>query len=99
MKKIILLCSIGLIANSLLSQDKKDLTISFGTGIFNSPYYTNSKSRQFYNIDFAYSITNKHKIVTSFLAGKHRYYDNARSNNAVPLNTPGFEKNRNAEAE
>ena len=99
MKIFILSCFIALTTTNLFSQDKKDLTISLGTGIYNSPYYTNAKSRPFYNFDFSYNISKRHIIATTFLAGKHFYYDNIRSNNAVPLTTPGYEKNTNATAE
>jgi hypothetical protein len=87
------------LSSALLSQDKKDLKISIGTGILNSPYYTNANARQMYDFSLEYAITKKHKITSDYLSGKHFYYDNVRSNNAVPLNTPGYEKNANATAE
>jgi hypothetical protein len=99
MKIIFLTLLIGLSATNLFAQEKKDLRISFAAGIFNSPYYTNAMRREFYNFDFDYLITNRHILSTSFMSGHHRYYDNVLSNNAVPLNTPGYEDNANAEAD
>ena len=82
----------------VFSQDKKDLKISLTTGLFNSKYYTNAKSRQFYNLGFDYSITKRHSICTDFISGQHRYYDSIRVTSPIPLSTPGFEKHTNAEA-
>jgi hypothetical protein len=79
-------------------QDKKDLKLSLSTGSFNSTYYTNAKSRQFYNFGFEYSVTKRRFISADFTSGQHRYYDNIRSDNAIPLTTPGYEKHTNAEA-
>lgn len=83
----------------LFGQDKKDLSISLSTGIFNSPYYTNDKGRFFYALDFGYQLSRRHNISTNFTAGKHQYFDDVHSNNAVPITTPGYEQNRNGLAE
>jgi hypothetical protein len=99
MKKLIFTTIIGLTIINLFAQEKKDLSISFASGIFNSPFYPNAKARPFYNFDFSYNIEKHHAIATTFIAGKHFYYDNKRSNNAVPLDVPGYEKNRNAIAD
>ena len=99
MKKAILTALTVITVLTISAQDKKNLTISFGTGILNSPYYTNARKRQFYNFDFTYHLNERHKIGTSFLSGEHLYYDNVRSNNAVPLTTPGYEDNTNATAD
>jgi hypothetical protein len=99
MKKIILTILTGFIVLSSSAQDKKNLTISLATGFLNSPYYTNAKTRQFYNVDFTYHLNERHKIASSFLSGEHLYYDNEKSNNAVPLTTPGYEENTNATAD
>lgn len=98
-KKLSLIFLGGFTSIILFGQDKKDLTISFGTGIFNSPYYTNARAFQFYNFDFDYYINERHIISTNFLSGKHRYYDSIHSNNEIPLNTPGYEDHTNATAE
>ncbi|MGZ8536845.1 MAG: hypothetical protein ACXWV9_01215 [Flavisolibacter sp.] len=99
MKTSILTLIIGHLATNLFAQETKDLRISMAVGIFNSPYYTNAKKREFYNFDADYFITERHILSTNFMSGHHRYYDNVRSNNAVPLNTPGYEENTNATAD
>jgi hypothetical protein len=99
MGKFILTTFIFLTTGVVFSQSKKDLGISFGIGVFNSPYYTNAKNREFYNLDFDYYIGNRHILSANFLKGSHRYYDSVHSNNAVPLSTPGYEDNTNSEAD
>jgi hypothetical protein len=99
MKKLCLTVFTGLTTIILFGQDKKDLTISIGAGIINSPYYTNAKPYKFYNFDFEYHITDRHKISTNFLSGRHRYFDSVHSNNFVSTGIPGYEDNANAEAE
>jgi hypothetical protein len=79
-------------------QDKKDLNVSLAIGFFNSSYYANAKSRQFYNFSFDYYITKRHIICADFISGQHRYYDSIRVTTPIPLTTPGFEKHTNAEA-
>ncbi len=81
------------------SQDKKDLKISLGAGLFSSHYYTNSKQRPAYNFSLEYSISKRHKISADYLSGKHQYFDNFNSNNSVPITTRGYEKNANSIAE
>ncbi|MBP6431513.1 MAG: hypothetical protein KA319_07090 [Ferruginibacter sp.] len=80
------------------SQEKKDLKISISTGFFNTQYYTNAKARQFYNLGFDYSITNRHSICADFNSGQFRYYDSIRVTSPIPISTPGFEKHTNADA-
>jgi hypothetical protein len=99
MKKVVLAVFMVYTTIILFGQEKKDLTISVGAGRFNSPYYTNNKTRTFFNFDFDYYISERHIISTNFLSGKHRYYDSLNSNNAVPLSTPGYEDNANATAD
>lgn len=96
MRANILTFIITFLATTLSAQGKKDLRLSLSTGIFNSPYYTNARKREFYNFDFEYFINNRHILSTSFMSGHHRYYDNVLSNNAVPLNITGYEKNTNS---
>jgi hypothetical protein len=97
-KQIISILFTLFFVGQVLGQDKKDLKISLATGLFNSKYYTNAKSRQFYNLGFDYSITKKHSIGTDFISGQHRYYDNIRVTSPIPLSTPGYETHTNAEA-
>jgi hypothetical protein len=99
MRKSILTIFIILSIHTVSGQGKKDLTISLGTGVFNSPYYTNAYKREFYNLDFDYQSGGRHIISANFLKGSHRYYDSINSNNAVPLSTPGYETNANSEAD
>jgi len=99
MKKIILSIIILTTTVSVFSQNKKNMTISFGMGVFNSPYYVNAMKREFYNFDFDYSVGSRHILSANFLKGNHRYYDSVHSNNAVPLSTPGYEDNTNSEAD
>lgn len=94
---IILVLSFNLIGQ-VFSQDKKDLKISLATGFFNSKYYSNAKSRQFYNFGFEYSITDRHSLSTDYTSGQFRYYDSIRVTTPIPLSTPGYEKHTNAEA-
>jgi len=82
----------------VIGQEKKDLKVSLATGIFNSKYYTNAKPRQFYNLGFEYSITNRHSISSDFTSGQHRYYDSIRVTTPIPLSTQGYENHTNAEA-
>lgn len=86
------------LSSQIFSQGKKDLKISMATGFFNTTYYTNAKSRQFYNFGFEYAITDKHSLSTDFTSGQFRYYDNIRVTTPIPLSTPGYEKHTNAEA-
>jgi hypothetical protein len=86
------------ICGQVFSQEKKDLKISLATGLFNSKYYTNAKSRQFYNFSFEYSITNRHSLSSDYLSGQFRYYDSIRVTTPIPLSTPGYERHTNAEA-
>lgn len=79
-------------------QNKKDLKLSLSTGFFNSSYYTNAKSRQFYNLGFDYSVAKRHIIAADFISGQHRYYESSRVTTPIPLSTPGYEKHTNAEA-
>jgi hypothetical protein len=94
---IILVFSFNLIGQ-VFSQDKKDLKISLSTGFFNSKYYTNAKSRQFYNFGFEYSITKRQSLSADYTSGQFRYYDDIRVTTPIPLSTPGYEKHTNAEA-
>lgn len=82
----------------VLAQEKKDLKISLATGFFNSKYYTNAKSRQFYNFGFEYSIANRHSLSADYTSGQFRYYDSIRVTTPIPLSTPGYENHTNAEA-
>ena len=99
MKKTLFSVLVFIIPWTAFSQVKRDLAVSFGMGIFNSPYYTNAQQREFYSLDFDYHIGNRHILSTNFLKGKHRYYDSTHSNNAVPLSTPGYEDNANTDAD
>ena len=99
MKKITLTAFAFLSALTIFSQTKRDLSISLGVGMFNSPYYTNAKKRTFYNLDFDYHIGSRQILSANFLKGNHLYYDSTHSNNAVPLNIPGYENNANSEAD
>ena len=94
---IILVLSFSLIGQ-VFSQDKKDLKISLATGLFNSKYYTNAKSRQFYNFSFEYSLTRRHSLSADYISGQFRYYDSIRATTPIPLSTPGYQKHTNAEA-
>jgi len=99
MKTITLTIFILFSSWTAFTQSKKDVTIAFGIGAFNSPYYENAHKREFYNFDFDYHIESRHILSANFLKGSHRFYDNVHSNNAVPLNTPGYEDNANSEAD
>ena len=61
-------------------QDKKDLAVSFSTGILNSPYYYKAYAGSFFGFGFDYHISKRHILSASYLAGKHDYYDNILSN-------------------
>lgn len=98
LRQVIILTLFFNLFGQVFSQDKKDLKISLGTGFFNSKYYTNAKSRQFYNFGFEYSITNRHSLSTDYTSGQFRYYDSVRVTTPIPLSTPGYEKHTNAEA-
>lgn len=80
------------------AQDKKDLKLSLSTGLFNSNDYINATPRQFYNFSLEHSVEKRHIIAADFISGQFFYYDNKRSDNAIPLTTPGYEKHTNAEA-
>lgn len=103
MKKIaktgLLTVTAAITAFTLFSQDKKELSVSLGAGRLNSPYYTNAKAGKFYSFDLSHGITKRQSLAAFFIVGDHLYYDNVLSNNAVPLSTPGYEKNRNATAD
>jgi hypothetical protein len=99
MKKLLLATFAFLTTAAVFSQTKKDLSISFAAGAFNSPYYTNDKKREFYSFDFDHYIGSRHILSANFLKGSHRYYDNVHTANAVPLSTPGYENHTNTEAD
>jgi len=80
MKILLSLLFAGLISPTVHGQEKKDLTISFGAGLFTSPYYKNSDASGFYAVDFDYNINSRHVIAANFNAGGHNYQDNVRSN-------------------
>ena len=94
MKKITLVFITGLATIALFGQDKKDLTLSFGTGKLTSPYYPNDKARGFYSVDFDYHLAERQVLSANFNAGGHDYYDNVLSNTAVLL----YENSINAKA-
>jgi hypothetical protein len=71
---------LGCYANTLLAQEKKDLTISVSTGILNSPHYTQANAKEFYGIDFGYQLGKKHILSASYLSGQHTYFDDRLSN-------------------
>jgi hypothetical protein len=47
-------------------QEEKDLAVSVGTGLLNSPAYENASAKGFFRIDFDYHVTSRHSsdIVT-----------------------------------
>jgi hypothetical protein len=67
-------------ANTLLGQEKKDLTISISSGILNTPHYTDAHAREFYGIDFAYQLGERHVLSANYVTGGHHYFDNKLSN-------------------
>lgn len=77
-----------------LCQDKKDLSISLSTGLFNSPYYEKADAGVFYGLGFDYHITKRHVIAAGYQAGKHEYFDDILSNTNSGINSKGT----NAEA-
>jgi len=66
--------------NTLLGQEKKDLTISISSGILSTPHYRDAHAREFYGIDFAYQLGERHVISADYLTGGHHYFDNKLSN-------------------
>jgi hypothetical protein len=98
LRQLILLSLSFNLFGQVFSQDQKDLKISLATGFFNSKYYTNAKSRQFYNLGFEYSITKRNSLSADYTSGQFRYYDSVRVTSPIPLPTPGFEKHTNADA-
>jgi hypothetical protein len=94
MRRLILLLLTILLTTISFAQDRKDLAVSFSTGVLTSPYYPNDKARSYYNVDFDYYLAKRHILSANFNAGKHNYYDNVLSNTAIPF----YENNTNAEA-
>jgi len=76
------LLSIGLLflVLDVSGQDKKDLTVSVGGGVLNSPYYANARAQEFYTLGFDYHASARHVLAVNYLAGGHRYFDNVLSN-------------------
>lgn len=60
-------------------QQQKDLTVSFSSGIFTSPYYYDAKGKEYYSVDFDYHLTSRHILSANFNVGKHWYNDNISS--------------------
>lgn len=79
MKKFTLLFISGLLSVLSFGQEKKDLTFSFSTGGLNSPYYHDSKGREYYSVDFDYHLSKRHILSSNFNAGKHWYNDKISS--------------------
>ena len=61
------------------AQDKKDLSLSFSAGAFNSPYYKNAHTGGFYNFGAQYHLSKNHSLSFDFLGGRHTYYDDILS--------------------
>jgi hypothetical protein len=80
MKRIILLLIAGLFSIITFSQGRKDLSVSFSTGLLTSPYYPNAKARSYYSVDFDHYVTTRHILSANFTAGKHNYFDAVLSN-------------------
>lgn len=75
---------------SAAGQDRKDLALSFSTGLLNSPYYEKARPRSYYRVDFDYHLSARHVLTAHYLAGKHNYYDDLRSNEpGMVLNANG----------
>ena len=87
MRQVALLFISGLLTITSFAQDKKDLAVSFSAGIFTSPYYYDTKAREYYSVDFDYHITARHILSASFNSGKHSYNDSISSVLPVTENT------------
>ena len=99
MIKILILFLFACTVNSEVSaQGKKDLKISLGTGFFNSTYYTNAKTRPFYNFGLEYQSNSRHSIAADYISGQFWYYDSVRPVPFVSLSTPGYENYNNVVA-
>lgn len=87
-KKISIALFISLLFLVSFGQDRKDLIISFSTGLLNSPYYKKATPRGFYGLGFDYYVTKKHIISANYFAGKHEYLDDVLSNTPTYISYP-----------
>ncbi|MCC6762704.1 MAG: hypothetical protein IT252_15900 [Chitinophagaceae bacterium] len=58
-----------------IAQPAKSLRLSFGAGVYNSPYYHHSLEGGFYRISFEYHLAKRHILSAMYLTGKHYYVD------------------------
>ncbi len=77
------------------AQEKKDLSLSFSAGAFNSPYYKNAHTGGFYNFGAEYHLSKDHSLSFDFLGGRHTYYDDILSDKNVAETYSGIQ-NTNA---
>lgn len=63
-----------------IGQDDKDLVVSVGRGLLNSPTYENASAKGVFRIDFDYHLTDRHILNASYLSGNHFYHDEVLSN-------------------
>ncbi len=80
MRYISLLITLSFWSVSSFGQYGKTWTVSFGAGLFTSPYYKNSDASGFFSVDINYNFKKRHVLAANYNNGRHNYQDNVRSN-------------------
>lgn len=96
MKQYTLFFTFIFFALATFGQEKKDLAVSLSAGYFNSPYYNNAHSREFYSFGFDYHISKRHILSANYVTGQHDYFENTLSN--APSSSVATLKGTNAKA-
>lgn len=91
----LLCCSLLFFFTAATAQPDKSLRVSFGTGVYNTPYYHDSYEGSFYRIAFDYHLAKRHVLSAMYLAGRH-YYSNTTDANVVQGSEKGNRSTRNA---
>ncbi len=73
MKSYILTILTTIISITSYGQDKKDLNVSFSSGLLTSPYYNNVRKGGYYSFDMDYYFRQRHILSSNFTSGGHDY--------------------------
>lgn len=73
MKSYILTILTTIIFITSYGQDKKDLTVSFSSGLLTSPYYNDVRKGGYYSFDMDYYFRQRHILSSNFTSGGHDY--------------------------
>lgn len=96
MRKLSTFICLVFLFNIASAQDKKDLSLSFSAGFFNSPYYKRAHTGGFYKFGAGYHLSKNHALSFEFLGGRHTYYDDILSDKNAAESMIGIHNNTNS---